>query len=155
MSNTRSESLGLPAADFAELGLTGAAGVLANWNYSMTAFFARRMQRYWQLPLQLAEVVTPHQFTEVRLDFEARLLADYAEEAERLWRIVHANDRQAPPEDYEAGILRAQEHAAMIIDQAKAQAQRILESARAQADEMIATGAKQASNEVRRRAATG
>jgi len=155
MSDGQRQSSGAPDTDDGMRAITGAVGVVANWNYSMAAFLVRRMQRYWQLPMQMAEAVAPQQLTEVRLDFEEQLLADYAAEAERLWRIVHADDRKLPPEDYEASILRAQEHAAMIIEQAKAQAQRIVESARAQADEMIADGAKQASNEVRRRSAAG
>jgi hypothetical protein len=154
MSEAHRESPDARSADGAESATTGAAAVLASWSYSLAAFGLLRMQRYWQLPMQMVQAVSPQQLSEVRLDFETQLLEDYAAQTERLWKISHAASRQLPPEDYEAGILRAQEHAALIIDQAKAQAQRIVDSARAQADEMIASGAKQASSDVRRRAAS-
>ena len=142
-----------PTYTTAERPLAGGAALLANWNGSLADFYFRRVQKYWHYPAELAELRSLEEVAGSLLEFEAELLADYADQADELLRIVSGERRQAhgvPGQHYEARILKAQKDAAAIIDQAKAQAERIVDSARSQADEMIANGAKHASGEVRR-----
>jgi hypothetical protein len=116
--------------------------LLARWNYSLAAFYLRRWQRQWELPLRLAQSASPADLVEVRRAFEEDLVADYSDQAEALNQTC--SDRFAPLEpraDYVGALLKAQEHARQLLDQAKAQADRIIASARARADEIVAEAA--------------
>lgn len=123
----------------AERGLVGGAELLANWNYSLADFYARRLQKYWQYPFGLAEMHSLEEVAYSLIEFETELLADYADQADELKRIANGKRRKAcgaPGQQYEASLLKAQEDAALIIEQAKAQAERIISSAQLRAEQM-------------------
>ena len=140
----------------AERALMTGAALLADWNYSLAGFTLQRMQKYWQLPFDLARLSSLDQIAQVQQAFEAQLMADYADQAEKLWQIARGEPRKspgAPSQDYESGILRAQKDAALIIEQAKAQAQRIIEAARSHAEQPILEAEPEVAAEVRRKSA--
>jgi cell division septum initiation protein DivIVA len=114
--------------------------LLARWNYSLAAFYVRRLQRQMELPIKLATATSPSQFMELRDAFQADLVADYSDQADALHRTC--SDR-GPNEtaDYGGALLKAQEHASSLIEQAKVQAERIIASARARADQIVAEAA--------------
>jgi hypothetical protein len=123
----------------AERGLVGGAELLANWNYSLVDFYARRLQKYWQYPFALAEMHSVEDVAYSLIEFETELLADYADQADEFRRIAGGKRRKArgaPVQQYEASLLKAQEDAALIIEQAKAQAERIISSAQSRAEQM-------------------
>src|SRR5204863_7025820 len=114
-----------------------AFALLTRWNYSLTTFYLRRMQRQMELPLRLARAASPAELMELRDAFQADLVVDYSDEAEALHR--SCTDRGLTEADrYQGALLKAQEHASGLIDQAKVQAERIIASARVRADEIVA-----------------
>ncbi|MEX0853742.1 MAG: hypothetical protein WD036_10750 [Bauldia sp.] len=119
-----------------ERSLTGGAALLAGWNQSLAEFYLRRFQKYWQYPLQLAEMRSLEDVAQSLVAFEAQLLADYADQAEALQRLARSESGRATGRTghYESRLLKAQHDAALIIEQAKAQAERIIASARSRAD---------------------
>jgi hypothetical protein len=115
-----------------------AFALLARWNYTLTAFYLRRWRRQLELPLRLAGSASPGDFVEARRAFEEDLLADYRDQAVALH---HACGEALPPDagrGYGAELLKAQDHARQLLDQAKAQADRIIASAQARAEEIVA-----------------
>jgi hypothetical protein len=127
------------ADEKAERPMAGGAGVVANWNYSLAAFYARRLQKYWQYPFELAKMRSLEEFALSLIEFETELLDDYADQADEFRRIVSEEGRQTPGsrgQVYEAQLLKAQRDAALIIEQAKAQAERIVTSARSRAERL-------------------
>jgi hypothetical protein len=149
-----------PPAETSEAGpgdersLTGGAALLANWNTSLADFYVRRLQKYWQYPLDLADMRSLEEVAQSLIEFERELLADYADQADELQRIVGGERKAhaAPSQPYEARILKAQKDAALIIDQAKAQAERILASARSQAAEAKPGGGEEVAEAARKSA---
>jgi hypothetical protein len=124
-----------------ERGLTSGE-LLANWSSCVTDFYTRRLEKYWQYPFALAGMRSFEEVAHSFVEFETKLLGDYADHANELQRIVLGKRRdtqRAPGEQYEARLLEAQRDAGLIIEQAKAQAERILNSARSQAEQMTAT----------------
>jgi len=123
----------------AERALTGAAELLADWNYCLADFYARRLQKYWKYPFDLAGMRSLEEVAQSLLKFETELLSDYASQANALQRIALGKRRKADVgqiQQYEARLLKAQKDAALIIEQAKAQAERIVESAKSRAEQM-------------------
>ena len=124
--------------EVAEVALTGAE-LLASWNYCLANFYARRLQKYWKYPFELAGMRSLEEVARSLIRFETELLSDYADQANELQRIAlgkRRRARSAPGQQYEAGLLKAQKDAALIIEQAKAQAERIVSSAKSRAGEM-------------------
>ena len=121
--------------------LPDAFALLARWNYSLAAFYVRRFQRQMELPLRLLQAVSPADLVELRRTFEADLIADYADQASVLHRacadLADAGEGDARA-DYGAEILKAQQHAAALIEHARAQAERIIARATARAAEIAA-----------------
>jgi hypothetical protein len=134
-----------------------AFALLARWNYSLVAFYVRRFQRQMELPLRLVHAVSPTDLVELRRVFEADLIADYADQAGVLYRacadVADAGEGDAQA-DYGAQLLKAQQHAAALIEQAKAQAERIIARAEARAAEITAE-AEAAGGPSPRRSAAG
>jgi hypothetical protein len=119
-----------------------AMSLLARWNVSLASFYVRRWQRQMELPVRLARSASPRDLMEAGRAFEQDLVADYRDQVEALQRSCDADEvRRGPHGPYEAELLKAQEHARQLLDQAKAQADRILASARARADEIVAKAA--------------
>ena len=111
--------------------------LLARWNYSLAAFYVRRFQRQMELPIKLATATSPSQLVELRDAFQAELVADYSDQAHALHRTC-SDGRLNETADYGGALLKAQEHASSLIEQAKVQAERIIASARARADQIVA-----------------
>ncbi len=122
--------------------------MLSAWNLEVGRFYLRRYQQYWKLPTRMQSLLTQNDFKEVQSEFFADLAADYRGQAAKLAEIAGAHgaahgqataptSAETAEREYAASLLQAQEDAAAIIDQAKAQAEKILASAhkRAQAAE--------------------
>jgi hypothetical protein len=123
-------------------GAANAFTLLARWHYSLAAFYFRRWQRQMELPLRLAQSASPADLVEARRAFEEDLVADYADQAEALHQTCHDRLPSPQPEtSYGAELLRAQEDARQLLDQAKAQAERIIAGAHARASEIVAEAA--------------
>jgi hypothetical protein len=122
--------------------LPDAFALLARWNYSLAAFYLRRFQRQMDLPLRLVRTTSPADLMEVRRAFETDLIADYADQAAVLHRTCaeagHTGGAEPSTVDYGGELLKAQEHAAQLIEQAKTQAERIVARAKARAAEITA-----------------
>jgi F0F1-type ATP synthase membrane subunit b/b' len=98
-----------------------------------------------ELPLRLVRVASPAELVEARRAFEEDLRSDYSDQAEALHQTCFDTASLPPAARYGGELLKAQEHARQLLDQAKAQADRIIASARARADEMLAEAARKAS----------
>jgi hypothetical protein len=132
------------AEDAGEHVLGGGAALLADWNASLADFYMRRWQRYWQYPLALAELRSLTEVAESLVEFEKELMADYADQADEFQRIVRGEHRgtgETPVRQYEALLLKAQNDAAEIIEQAKAQAEHIMASAQSGVEQMAGRSA--------------
>lgn len=104
-------------------------GFLYEWNAEIMRFYLTRFQKCGTLPWRLTACQSPEETQEVQADFMAELAEDYRQEANRLSSIAGNLGEDA----YTSRLLKAQEDAAAIIAQAKAQAEEILRSARERA----------------------
>jgi hypothetical protein len=103
-------------------------GFLTRWNAEITRFYVSRYQRYWTVPIRMLSCTSTEDIKAMQAEFGRELLEDYRAEASRLARI--ANETLEPPgSDYAASLLKAQQDAGEIIEQAKLQAERIVASA--------------------------
>jgi hypothetical protein len=137
-----------PAAD--------AFALLARWNLSLTAFYLHRWQRQLEFPGKLLRSTSPDEILETRRTFAADLLADYNEQAESLrqqTRTMPGPGEETTAGDYGARLLKAQQDARTLLDQAKAQAERIIAAARTRAEEIVM--AAEAPRDTARRSASG
>lgn len=120
--------------------LTQSITFLFDWNAEITRLYLFRCQQYWMLPLRLRSCFTPAETQAVQADFLHRLIEDYRDAAARLSQIADVPKQPsepAPKAEYARILLKAQEDAAAIIDQAKAQADRILASAQERAEQLV------------------
>ena len=111
---------------------------LYEWNAEITRFYLSRFQKYGLLPWRLQSCRTPDDFSALQTEFQCELAVDYEWGAARLSQIVGASEHSAgatQDADYAAGLLKAQEDAAAIIEQAKAQAESIVAEAQDRAME--------------------
>lgn len=114
---------------------TGSAspiGFLTEWNTEITRFYAHRCQQYWTLPLRLQSCRTAGDFKTLQTEFQLELFEDYRGAASKLSKIAGADPGQSDNSletAYAENLLKAQEDAAEIIEQAKDQAERIVASA--------------------------
>jgi hypothetical protein len=125
-------------------GNADAFALLARWNYSLTAFYLQRWQRQLVLPFRLARSASASDLAEIRHAFEADLRADYHEQAQALRHACIGGTpaaAEAGDVTYGAELLKAQEHARHLLDQAKAQADRIVAAAQERADKILAEAA--------------
>jgi hypothetical protein len=102
-------------------------GMLGQWNMEIASFYGRRLQAYAMLPVNLMLCVSPEDAIDAQEDFSATLLADYRAAAEKLMQATGGGATEA----YAGALLKAQEDARNILDQARAQAQRIIAEAEA------------------------
>ncbi len=110
---------------------------LSEWNEGIVQFYASRFEQYWSLPMQLRSCESLDDLRALQQDFQASLFEDYRDEAARLSRLADAACKRLdmePEHGYEAALLKAQQDAAAIIEQAKVQAERMLASARRQVE---------------------
>ena len=105
---------------------------LQRWNMELTTFYAQRYLQYAALPMRLFSCRSVAEFEALQKDFLEQLAVDYRREAAKLSWIsgAAAEDLDASAvAEYAARLQKAQQDAAAILEQAKAQADRILMSA--------------------------
>jgi acetyl esterase/lipase len=110
---------------------TATLHMLSRWNFEIASLYGKRMQEYSVLPFSLMLCTSFDDFTDAQQKFSETLVADYRAAAERVANSVHAGKEQAS-EAYASALLKAQEDARNIIDQARAHAKRIIEDAEAE-----------------------
>lgn len=126
---------------------------LGNWNQSLFGFYLGRLQEIWKVPFELHAFSSPEQYIQLHERFLKKMVADYAGQAEKLMEIAHKElqvSQDPAQSEYAAHLLKAQEDAAKIIDQAKAQAEHIVAAAEDRAGE-AATKPEQQHKTPRRR----
>lgn len=108
---------------------------LFGWNMELAQFYFRRYQQYWTSPVNFLACRSAEELQAVQAEFLQQLMADYRENTARL-SLIASGPTSAADLDiaYETRLLKAQEDAATIIEQAKVQATRILESVQKQVD---------------------
>ena len=129
---------------------------LGNWNQSLFGFYVGRVQQYWKLPFEIQPASSPEEYFQMHERFLHKMVADYAEQAEKLMEIANkelSGSRDPSEPEYAAHLLKAQQDAAKIIDQAKAQAEHILAAAEERAGETAAEPERQPMTPKRRRSA--
>jgi len=151
MPKSRAQTARKPEQPETEPSAPSPVEMLSAWNLEIGRFYLRRYQQYWKLPMRMQSLITQNDFKEVQSEFLADLAEDYRGEAARLSQIVDADNAAEPTvttevtaeataeakeREYAASLLKAQEDAAAIIDQAKAQAEKILASAHKRAQEV-------------------
>ena len=139
MKKSNEKELAKPAAgtcdNVKKHDLPSSIAMLFGWNMEMAQFYFRRYQQYCTSPISFAACKTLDDVQHQQAEFLNCLMADYRENATRLSMIAHI-DQPVKSADaaYSEKLLQAQEDAAAIIEQAKAQADRILRSAQAVLD---------------------
>ena len=106
--------------------------LLARWNMEIMFLYGKRMQEYFVLPLRVMQCTSPDDLAKAQDQFSQTLLTDYRVAAKKLALAIGADadiGKAGGHEEYAARLLKAQEDARDIIDQAKAQAKRIVEDA--------------------------
>ena len=114
-----------------------AARLLFGWNTDLMRFYAQRVVRYGELPLRLLACTNASDLQRLQADFLRQLTDEYRGEAARLSRITGEADVAAAEEldaEYASRLRKAQEDAARIIEEAKAQAARIVAAAQEQVE---------------------
>ena len=110
--------------------------MLSRWNMEIVSLYGKRIRECSMFPLNLMLCTSPDDVTDAQEKFSETLLADYRAAAEKLTRAIGANASKAggneANEAYAAALLKAQEDARNILDQARAHAMRIIEDAQAQ-----------------------
>ena len=119
--------------------------MLARWNMEITSLYGKRLQEYFLLPLRVMQCTSPDELAKAQDQFSQTLLTDYRAAAEKLTRAIGAKldtSKAARDDEYAASLLKAQEDARDILDQARAQAKRIIEAAESRSAEPHAAGAQ-------------
>lgn len=113
--------------------MPAAMALLFGWNMELSRFYLHRYQQYCALPTSFLSCISLEDLRTRQAEFLQQLMNEYRIGAQRLSRIAHPDGTVADlSTDYAAELLKAQEDAAAIIDQAKVQAKRILDSAERQ-----------------------
>lgn len=108
-----------------------ALAFLTHWNMEIMTLYGKRMQEYCMMPFSLMLCTSADDFTDLQDKFCATLQADYATAAGKLALAVgDADEGGSATENYASVLLKAQEDARAIIEQARAQADRIMEAAK-------------------------
>ena len=110
--------------------------MLGQWNIEIVSLYGKRMRECGMFPLSLMLCTSPDDVTDAQEKFSETLLADYRAAAEKLTRAIGADASKVrgneANEVYAAALLKGQEDARNILDQARAHAMRIIEDAKAQ-----------------------
>ena len=110
--------------------------MLGQWNVEIASLYGKRIRECSMFPLSLMLCTSPDDVTDAQEKFSETLLADYRAAVEKLSCAMGANAGKAggneASEAYAAALLKAQEDARNILDQARAHAMRIIEDAQAQ-----------------------
>jgi len=114
-------------------------GMLGQWNMEIAALYGKRLQEWSAMPLRLAQCQSMDDLLEQQEEFSKQLMADYRAAAAKLSGAF--GDTAGEPEQYAATLLKAQQDAASILDQAKAQARQIVEAAESRSKDAAANQA--------------
>ncbi|NNE21272.1 MAG: hypothetical protein HKN11_01550 [Rhizobiales bacterium] len=128
--------------------------MLSNWNLSLYGFYFERLQEWWKTSLEVPALRSADDYVELHEQFLDKMVGDYAEQAENLSEIVRSefqSSRNPDDSNYEEHLLKAQQDAAQIIDQAKAQAEHIIAEAEARAGQTVVEPETQAAALPKRR----
>jgi hypothetical protein len=107
--------------------------LLFGWNMELSRFYLHRFQQYCALPTSFLSCHSLEDLRAGQAEFLKQLMDEYRIGSQRLSMIANADDATLNLDtNYAAKLLKAQEDAAAIIDQAKVQAKRILDSAERQ-----------------------
>jgi hypothetical protein len=113
--------------------------MLGEWNTEIVSLYGKRLQECGMYPFSLMMCTSPDDVTDAQEKFSGTLLADYRTAAEKLVHAfgthAHQAGGSAASEAYAATLLKAQDDARNILDQARAHAKRIIDEARAQTAE--------------------
>ena len=126
--NIRTSEVPVSAASWLEM--------LSRWNMEIASLYGKRMQECCVFPFSLMLCTSPDDVTDTQEKFSETLLVDYCAAAEKLAHSIgtsvhKAGDNEAN-EVYASTLLKAQEDARNLLDQARAHAKRIIEDAQAQ-----------------------
>ena len=106
--------------------------LLGQWNMELAFLYGKRLQEYCMLPFSMTLCTSPDDVADAAEKFSETLLADYRQTAAKLAQSV-ASDAKAlvkhANEAYATILLKAQDDARNILDQARAQASRIVADA--------------------------
>lgn len=108
--------------------------MLSQWNLEIVSLYGKRMRECSMFPLSMMLCTSPDDVADAQEKFSETLLADYRAAAEKLTRAIGAGRVRGNEsnEAYAAVLLKAQEDARNILDQARAHAKRIIEDAQGQ-----------------------
>jgi hypothetical protein len=125
---------------------TAAIQTLSRWNFEIACLYGKRIQECCAFPFSLMLCTSFDDFTDAQQKFSEALLADYRMAAGKIANSIFAGEGKARDggagEAYAAALLKGQEDARNIIDQAHAHAKRIMEDAEAQTAKPRAAGDK-------------
>jgi hypothetical protein len=107
-------------------------GKLGQWNIEIAALYGKRFQEWSTMPLRLLQCQSMDDLLDQHEEFSQRLMTDYGAAAAKLAGAFGSSAEG--PEQYAATLLKAQQDAARILDQAKAQARQIIEAAEARSE---------------------
>ena len=110
--------------------------MLGQWNIEIVSLYGKRMRECSMFPLSMMLCTSPDDVADAQEKFSETLLADYRAAAEKLTRAIGADASKVrgneANEAYAAALLKGQEDARNILDQARAHAMRIIEDAQGQ-----------------------
>ena len=116
---------------------------MGRWNIEIASLCSRRMQYWSTFPMRLMQCSSSDDLSKAQDEFSQILLTDYRAAAEKLVLAINSSASSGQIEsnqEYATTLLKAQEDAGNIIDQARAQAKRIVEEAQSRADETRTKG---------------
>ncbi|MGB8316179.1 MAG: hypothetical protein WCE69_17000 [Aestuariivirga sp.] len=121
---------------------TSTLQLLGRWNTEIVSLYGKRMQEYSFIPFNLLLCTSADDLTDVQEKFSKTLMADYRAATENLRRLFDADISKAGGSEankaYSAALLKAQEDARNILDQARAHATRLIEHAELQVTKLQA-----------------
>ena len=118
---------------------------MGRWNIEIASLCGKRLQFWSTFPMRLMQCRSSDDLSNVHDEFSQTLLTDYSAAAEKLVLAINRNANSGqiePNQEYATTLLKAQEDAKNIIDQARAQAKRIVEEAQSRGDETRAKADK-------------
>ena len=129
---------GSPASDAPTTPATSWFQAMGRWNIEIAGLCGKRMQYWTTFPMRLMQCKSSDDLSNVQTEFSQTLLTDYRAAAEKLVLAINRspdNRRIDRDQEYASTLLKAQEDARNIIDQARAQAKRIVEEAQSRTGE--------------------
>ncbi len=109
--------------------------MLGRWNFEIASLYGKRFQEACAFPFSLMLCTSFDDVTDAQQKYSEILMADYRATAEKIAHAFVSGQTLArgtsATEAYSAALLKAQDDARNIIDQARAQAQRIIADAEA------------------------